>query len=125
MNKLFKASLLFMIIVISGCSEEDILQIKIHQMESFSESKEKNELVISDSKDIRVIRVAFKKAKKLPGIADMADPHYKVIVGDNEELYFLWLHEKQGTIMNLKDTHTIYSLSEPSVGKLNEILKGP
>ncbi|EDL66508.1 hypothetical protein BSG1_04110 [Bacillus sp. SG-1] len=38
-----------MIIVMSGCSEEDILQIKIHQLKSFSETKEKNELVISDS----------------------------------------------------------------------------
>ena len=52
----------------------------------------------------------------------MDDPQYKVELG--EETYFLWIHEESGTIMNTKDTHTIYSLSDPSVKKVSELIQG-
>ncbi|WP_409250703.1 hypothetical protein V1502_11050 [Bacillus sp. SCS-153A] len=84
---------------------------------------EKQEMVISASYDNKSIEHAFKKAKKLPGIADMSDPHYKLIFGQEEEIYFLWLHEDQGTIMNFKDTHAIYILPEFAVEKVNDIFK--
>jgi len=50
----------------------------------------------------------------------MADPEYKVELGD--ESYFLWVSEEYGTIMNLNDTNTIYTLSKSSAKTIKELL---
>lgn len=80
-------------------------------------------LVLTDQEAIRTIKDAVNGAEKQPGAVDMADPQYKINLGD--EIYFLWLTRSGGTIgiiMNRKDTQTIYSLSEKSTTQLNEIL---
>lgn len=75
----------------------------------------------TDSEANRTIVKAFKKAKKEPGIVDMADPEYQVDFGENS--YYLWVDERQGTIMDLDDTHTIYSLSEKSSKAVYKIIE--
>lgn len=50
----------------------------------------------------------------------MTDPQYQFSIG--EESYFLWITEDSGTIMNSKDTHTIYTLSSNSVQKIYEFV---
>lgn len=89
--------------------------ITIEPMESNSET-----LVIEDTETINMIKEAVSNSEKQPGIVDMADPEFKIKIG--EETYFLWVDEKSGTIMNTKDTHTIYSLSVSSIKQINNII---
>ncbi|MFS0862250.1 hypothetical protein [Fredinandcohnia sp. 179-A 10B2 NHS] len=113
-------TLLFLLISLIGCSTETIESITIHKMKNFSEVNKEWEFVITDKNDIELFNTAFKSAKKLPGIVDMADPHYKVFLG--EETYFLWISKDSGTIMNTVDTHTIYSLSKSNSIKIYGLL---
>lgn len=89
-------------------------------MASFSSVKEESKITFSGHRTIKAFRSAFKKARKQPGAVDMADPHYKVILG--EESYFLWGDKNHGTIMNLEDTNTIYKLSRWSAVRIGRML---
>lgn len=111
-------SLFLLSIGLFGCQQdsESLEKITIDSMGSKSET-----LVIEDAKTIEMIKEAVEKAEKQPGIVNMADPEFKIALG--EETYFLWNSENSGTIMNTEDTHTIYSLSENSVKHVNELLK--
>ncbi|MED4456341.1 hypothetical protein [Metabacillus fastidiosus] len=123
MNKLFNISLFFiMFILLIACSNENIEKVNFYKTESFSESEaEKSSLIeITDTKTINNLRKAFNSAKKQPGIVDMVSPEYKVNIG--EKSYLLWISEKSGTIMDVEDTHTIYSLSNESIKSINELI---
>lgn len=100
--------------------EEVIEQVVINEMESFSEVKGSSEKTLTNKEDIKIIQDAFLNANKEPGVADMSDPHYKLLVGDNS--YYLWIHESSGTIMNRKDTHVIYSFSEEAAQGVYKLL---
>ncbi|WP_404448640.1 hypothetical protein LG307_04825 [Sutcliffiella horikoshii] len=100
--------------------EEVIDKIVINEMESFSVVKVDSEKALTNQEDINIIQDAFLNASKEPGVADMSDPHYKLIVGANT--YYLWFHESSGTIMNKKDTHVIYSLSEEAAQEVYKLL---
>lgn len=89
-------------------------------MESFQETKQDSIKVITDTTDISVFDSAFKRAVKNPGIADMADPHYKVELG--KETYFLWITEDSGTIANINDSHTTYTLSKKSAREIYQLM---
>lgn len=120
-----KLSLLFIFVVfnllfVSGCSSENIEKIDVYEMESFSIIKKDSLVSYTDSKVVSNFVNAFKNANKEQGIVDMADPEYKVEIG--EESYYLWISEEQGTIMNVNDTHTIYTLSKSSAKTINELL---
>jgi hypothetical protein len=94
-------------------------EITIHHIDRDFEKIE----LITDKSTIDTIKNAIKSATKQPGIVDMADPQYKINIGD--EIYFLWLDRSDGTIgtiMNFKDTHTIYTLSESMTKELKDIL---
>ncbi|WP_318508791.1 hypothetical protein [Bacillus sp. T3] len=80
---------------------------------------EENSVAFTDSLDIKIFTEAVKTAVEQPGIANMSDPMYKVTVG--EESYFLWLINGDGTIMNTNDTHTIYSLLDPSTNAIDQL----
>jgi hypothetical protein len=117
----FCIAIILILSTLIGCSNEKIEQINIYEMESFQETKQDSLKVIADKTDITIFNTAFKRAKKNPGIADMADPHYKVELG--KETYFLWITEDSGTIENVNDTHTTYSLSKKSAKKVYQLLK--
>jgi hypothetical protein len=110
------------IILIVGCSisSDKIEKINIYKMKSFSVMEEDSLLTFSESKIINDFMTAFKSAKKVPGIVDMADPEFKVELGDKS--YFLWISQESGTIMNVNDTNTIYTLSKSSVKTIYELL---
>ena len=44
-------------------------------------------------------------------------PQFKVEMG--RKSYFLWISEESGAIMDVKDTHTLYELSNKSVEQMN------
>lgn len=89
-------------------------------MKSFSTIEEDSLTTFTDSESIKDFIQAFNNAKKDPGVVNMADPEYKVELGD--ESYFLWVSEGHGTIMNLNDTNTIYTLSKNSAETIEELL---
>lgn len=114
--------ILFFTLFIAGCSHGKSGEVKVYKMKSFSEVNEDSIIVFTDSKDVNLLETAFNNAKKEPGVVNMVDPEYKVEIFDNDS-YFLWINEEHGTIMNLKDTHTVYTLSEKSAKAIYELLK--
>ncbi|NLP50069.1 hypothetical protein [Bacillus sp. RO1] len=101
--------------------KQTIDQITIHQMENFSQVKDHSEKVLTNQEHIKTIQNTFSSAKKEPGVVEMAEPHYKVML--KGETFFLWIHESSGTIMNTKDTHVIYSLSEEAATEVFLLLE--
>lgn len=105
-------------------SSSSTSQVKNSEEISIYKMKSENEPTVLTKKDDRnTIKHAIKSAKKEPGIVNMADPQFKIHLGD--ESYFLWItnsNRLNGTIMNTEETHTIFSLSEQSSEELNEIL---
>ncbi|MFE7064043.1 hypothetical protein ACFVAD_18075 [Sutcliffiella sp. NPDC057660] len=99
---------------------ENIEILTIYKMVSFSEVDEDSVMEITNPEDIKILEEAFRSAVKQDGSADMADPEYKIDFG--EDVYYLWITETSGTIMNLIDTHTIYTLSEQSAQNVFEIV---
>jgi len=110
----------FTLFFVGGCSSKNIQKVDVYEMESFSDIKKDSLTSFTDSEVVNEFVKAFKKAKKMPGIVNIVDPEYKVEFG--EESYFLWISNESGTIMNLKDSHIIYTLSKSSAKKINEIL---
>ena len=110
------------ILVLVGCnqSQENIEKVNVYEMKSFSAIEEDSSTTFTDSKVVKDFIKAFNNAKREPGIVNMADPEYKVELGD--ESYFLWVSEEYGTIMNLNDTNTIYTLSKSSAKTIKELL---
>ncbi|GKU78864.1 hypothetical protein L3i20_v232610 [Paenibacillus sp. L3-i20] len=49
---------------------------------------------------------------------NMTNPEYRVNIGENG--YFLWVDEDAITLMNVKDTHMICTLTELSVKLVND-----
>ncbi|WP_039044374.1 hypothetical protein [Sporosarcina sp. ZBG7A] len=117
------AIFLFVLIpTLSGCSNgiKAVKEVNVYEMESFAEVKKDSLVTFTDEKAIKRFKKAFSSAKKQPGVVDMADPDYKVELG--EKSFFLWLGQEYGTIMDVSDTNTIYSLSAKSVDKINDQL---
>ncbi|WP_419962312.1 hypothetical protein [Psychrobacillus sp. BM2] len=113
-------AVVFTLFNLGGCSSKNIQKVNVYEMESFSDIKKDSLTSFTDSKVVNDFVKALNNAEKMPGIVDMADPEYKIEFG--EESYFLWISEESSTIMNLKDTHTIYTLSKSSVKRVNELL---
>ncbi|KAA0965146.1 hypothetical protein FQ087_02185 [Sporosarcina sp. ANT_H38] len=102
-----KLSILFIILgtLLVGCSQKEQIETKT----GYLDLKEKNEIAIFSK--------AVKDSTEEPGIVDMINPQHKFSIG--EESYSLWISEDNGTIMNTKDTHTIYRLSTSSIKEVN------
>lgn len=120
-----KVSLLFLLIVlvlafVGGCSRDSIERVDVYEMESFSVTKEDSLKTYTDPDVIEALVDAFKKTRKVPGVADVADPQYKVEFG--EDVYYLWLGEEKGSVMNVNDTHTLYTLSKRATKTIGKIV---
>ncbi|VDG98294.1 Uncharacterised protein [Lysinibacillus sphaericus] len=87
--------------------------ISVEQMSSFNEVVPNSKREITQSSDARTIQRAVRTAKKLPGVVDVADPNYKVTIGENE--YYLWLYEGEevGSMMKVTNTNNLYRLRSP------------
>lgn len=89
--------------------------------ESGEISNEKAEIIeLKDSDGIEVFTEAVNNSSQESGIADMANPQY--IFKLDGESYYLWVNTESGTIMNTKDTHTIFSLTGESVKKVYDYI---
>lgn len=100
-----------------GCQQaKNIEKMTIYSMENNSVI-----IVIEDQETIKKVQEAIAIAKQEPGIVNMVDPEYRIELG--EKTYYLWVSENSGTIMDVEETHTIFTLSENAVELLNEVLK--
>jgi len=79
------------------------------------------EIQLLTAEEVEIFERAVNNSKKEAGIVNMADAQYQFILG--EESYFLWITEESGTIMNEKDTHSIYRLSNSSVKEMKPFVK--
>lgn len=112
-----------LILFLSGCSMgqiEEVDQITINEMNSFSEVKADSSVMITNSDDIEVLIKGIEKARKQPGIADVMDPEFELLIGERK--FFLWLIG-EGTVMDQEDTHTIYTLRNGDREKIEKVLK--
>ncbi|MFF2754443.1 hypothetical protein ACFVR1_11945 [Psychrobacillus sp. NPDC058041] len=109
------------LVFMGGCASKDnVKKIEIAQMIGFSEAITYPSMKITKTEEIEEFINAFNSAEKVPGIANTVNPDYQVIIGT--ENYYLWISDESGTIMNIKDTHTVYSLSESSAQKIFDLL---
>lgn len=97
-------------------------KVKIHlkqKTENLTTTKV-NSLYLKGVEEKEVFTKAVKDLKQEPGIANMTNPDYKFSIGG--ESYLLWITKDSGTIMNTKDTHTIYTLTTNSVQEIYGIV---
>lgn len=98
-------------------------EVVFYKMNSFSEVDEESKVTYTDSTTYQVFQMAVKKAKKLPGVVDVASPQYGFEL--DHKSYFLWLDEgrKTGSLMHAEDTHYLYHLSEDSLQPLYDLVR--
>ncbi|WHY85735.1 hypothetical protein QNH39_24535 [Neobacillus novalis] len=116
--KLFLPFVLLFVLIGCSKSSDNTEKVNVYKMVSFSLTEKDSLITFSDSKVIKVFIDAFNNAKRVPGVVDVAEPEYKVELGDKK--YFLWIRQESGTIMNLNDRNTVYTLSKSSVKTINE-----
>lgn len=118
-----KLCVLFIVVgfILVGCSQKQENKISASPIESNSEtvtSTKANTIELKETEEIDLFTKAVNDSIQEPGIVNMTNPDYQFSIG--KESYLLWIAEDSGTIMNTKDTHTIYSLSSSSVEEIYE-----
>ncbi|MFJ9465774.1 hypothetical protein [Viridibacillus arvi] len=105
-----------LVVFLSACnnkkSEELAEAIKVQEAIDFTKVNPDTVQTITNTSDIAIVQKLFKNAKKMNGVVDVMEPQYRIQI-DNH-LYFLWLDLDNNTaiIMDEKDTHTIYKISD-------------
>ena len=133
---LFVLSLSVMSIILIGCQpndskglpDENISKVSFSKSNGFGKVNSEFFRVYEDKETLEIFKNAISNAVKLEGIADMAEPEFdiKVVYTDgNKQGYHLWVGKKgrKSTIMNVNDTHTIYSISEEITNNLIDLVK--
>ncbi|MFJ7951317.1 hypothetical protein ACIQZG_07295 [Lysinibacillus sp. NPDC096418] len=84
--------------------------------------KKNGTVIFYDEGDIQYLEGMFQQAEQIPGIVNMATPQYKVRLGEDGELFFLWFNEDHSaTLMKSEVTHTIYKIQ--SAEKIEKMLQ--
>ena len=117
-----KLSILFIVIglLLVGCSQKEQNETRNPVGKSNSGSKLEH-LDLKGKYEIALFNTVVSDSTKEPGIGNVSNPQYQFSLG--EESYLLWITVDNGTIMNVKDTHTIYSLSSSSIKEVNEFIE--
>lgn len=137
--------LVFVSITMLGCQPQDnkddnnkidlkdeIKEVNIFQSNEFK--KEKSDLIVSSSEIdnteiFETVKTIINDAIKQAGIVSMTEPNYDLQIvyedGSTKELY-LWLMEVEdgkGSLMEVEDTHIVYTFSEELNAKLIDLIK--
>lgn len=133
MKKTFIVTL-FLMLVLIGCSsqesspavEKQISKISISDATGF-EFNTDFILLFEDKESIDIFDNAISTAEKQPGMVDIVEPDFSLEVAftdGSEDRYFLWLDEtlNGAIIMNIYDTHTIYTVSDDIATQLKTII---
>ncbi|MBM6618006.1 hypothetical protein [Bacillus suaedaesalsae] len=101
-----------------ACSTDQVKEVVIQELSNNSNSK----VVLTDTTDIEAIIHAIDSAVKEPGIVNMMDAPFMISM--EEVSYFLWIdtnEESVWAIMDMKDTHTLYTLTESSTNEMKKL----
>ncbi len=110
-------------LVLVGCSDTKNEKIVVKEDSAMLEKENPGtiKLELLHKEDVDIFKNAVKNSKKEPGIVNMVSPEFHFSI--DEESYFLWITKETGTIMNTKDTHTIYTLTKNSVKDVYEFVQ--
>lgn len=112
-------SLLLPVLGYCSATKEKAPSLVLQESESlYSESSLQ---IITEAEVRQQLKQAVERAEKLPGIADMMNPNYKFDL--DGDMYFLWISEESGVIMNTLNTHTVYTLQLEDVKEVHHLLK--
>lgn len=79
-----------------------------------------------DEETIKTFTRAIQTAEKMDGILNTSTPDYDIVItmDDKKHAFHLWLGEtsEHGMIMDVKETHTGYTLTKESTAELNKIM---
>ena len=81
----------------------------------------------TDPDDIELFMQAIHTAERIQGILNVGEPEYVLQVGGADGkayTYQLWINDAQeeAMLMDMQDTHTGYTVSEPLTGKLKQMM---
>lgn len=137
--------LVFVSITMLGCQSEDnkdsnnkinlkdeIKEINIFQSNDFK--KEDSDLIVSsgdiDNTEIfETVKTIINDAVKQAGIVDMTEPNYDLQIvyeDDSTKELYLWLMEVadgKGSLMEVEETHLVYTFSKELNAKLIDLIK--
>lgn len=102
----------------------EVDEIKISNFKDFGHLNEEYHLVFEEKEQIKTFVNAIENARPVEGSIDMPEGDYNLLLYSNENIsegFHLWISERHptGTIVNIADTATAYSLTNSS---RNEIL---
>ena len=104
-----------------------VKEISILNSNGFDEKSSTPIVSYTDKETINTLVEVINSATEQEGIVNMVEPNYNlsIIYKDyNKEEFYLWLVEGQiGTLMRVKDNHTIYLLSEEMSYKLYDLIR--
>ncbi|WP_153731081.1 hypothetical protein [Sporosarcina obsidiansis] len=105
----------------------DIAKVSISKSNSFGQVNEEFFAVTEEEGTLKTLQNTILNAVKQPGIVDMVASDYdmEVVYDDGStQGYHLWLGEKgqKSTLMQVDDTHTIYTVSEEMTDPLRRIV---
>jgi hypothetical protein len=128
--------LFFISLVLLGCqpntdnenSNNQITKVSISNSKGFGEVSTDFIIVFEDEETLETFQNTITKAKKREGIVDMIYPKFdlEVIYKDGtKKEYHLWVGEKGGnsSLMNVDNTHAVYSISEEFTNQLISLIK--
>ncbi|MCZ8538603.1 hypothetical protein M9R32_15605 [Paenisporosarcina quisquiliarum] len=110
-------------LILVGCSQKQEIKKSASPLETSSETVTTTKAItieLKETEEIDLFTKAVNDSIKEPGIVNMTNPQYQFTIG--KESYLLWIAEDSGTIMNTKDTHTIYSLPSSAVEEIYEFV---
>ena len=117
-------------VLLAGCgneygklNEKEIQSIVLSKVgEEMGNIKEPHiTYVPKDADAIETIADAINQAEKVDGIVNVTTPNYSVVItfaNDSVGRYSLWLNDGYGSVMDEKDTHTLYTIPSDIVKAL-------
>lgn len=120
-------------VVLLGCNENsvpdgDVAKVSISIGAKFNKVNTDFFKEYTDEESLTLFQQVIATAVKNEGIVDMAKPEYDVQIVDsagNKYGYHLWLGDKDqnSSLMHVKDTHSIYTISEDFTEKLAALVR--
>lgn len=127
-----KVFILFLFIVIAGCSRVDQVnvikvddselgQVEVNEMDDSWNSILDTQVSFTNEEEINLFTTALRKMSRLPGVVDVSSPDFLIELDDHQ--YYLWISEDSGSIMDPDDTNTLYRMDIRSAKEIYELFK--
>lgn len=132
---MFIVSILLIPLILIGCQStvddetpnDEISKVSLSNSNTIGQINTDFFTVYEDEEVLETFQNIFTSAVKQEGIVDIAEPEFDLEViykEGNKQEYHLWLGEKdeQSTLMQVEDTHTIYTISEEATNQLIDLV---